>query len=117
MIDNTYKKQLEQFGIESVRMTEGDLTRQKKAADVEAMIAVMKAMMDSIEGRQWIYTKLDMCGVFTAPIAPGDPHGTHVLCGIQAVGHAILSDVMRSSPENFPLMIQEAAARNQNYNT
>jgi len=117
MIDNTYKKQLEAFGIESVRMTESDLTRQKKAADVEAMIAVMKAMMDSIEGRQWIYTKLDMCGVFTAPIAPGDSHGTHVLCGIQSVGHAILSDVMRASPENFPLMIQEAAARNQNYNT
>jgi hypothetical protein len=115
MIDNTYKKQLEAFGIESVRATEGDIKRLQKAAELEAMINVVKALMDNIDGRQWIYTKLDMCGVFTAPIAPGDSHGTHVLCGIQSVGHAILNDVMRASPENFPLMLQEAAARAQNY--
>jgi hypothetical protein len=115
VIDNTYKKQLEQFGIESVRATEGDMKRIQKAAELEAMINVVKALMDNIEGRQWIYTKLDMCGVFTAPIAPGDAYGTHVLCGIQSVGHALLNDVMRASPENFPIMLQEAAARAQNY--
>lgn len=115
MIDNTYKKQLEQFGIESVKQTEGDIKRLQKAAELEAMISVVKALMENVEGRQWLYTKLDMCGVFTAPIAPGDAYGTHVLCGIQSVGHAILNDIMRASSENFPLMLQEAAARKENY--
>lgn len=100
-----------------MRATEGDIKRLQKAAEFEAMVNVVKALMDNIDGRQWIYNKLDMCGVFTAPIAPGDAYGTHVLCGIQSVGHAILNDVMRAAPDKFPIMLEEAAARAENYKT
>jgi len=115
VIDNTYKKQLEQFGIESVRVTEGDLQRQQKAIESESTLLVVKTLMERMEGRQWLYSKLDMCGVFTAPIVPGDPYGAHVLMGIQAVGQNLLNDIMRSSPENFYLMTTEAAARKQGH--
>lgn len=115
MTDSVYKKQLEKFGIESTRAVDPDPRKLQKAADLEAKIAVTKAIMNSYEGRQWIYNKLDVCSVFTAPIVPGDPYGTHVLAGIQSVGQMLLNDIIEASPEQFTVMLQEAAVRKLNY--
>jgi len=115
MIDKEYKKQLEAFGVDYTEVREGDIKRIESAAEIEAKNSIVKAIMDTVEGRQYLYNKLDMCGVFTSPVVKGDPYGTHVLCGVQSVGHVILNDIMLASPKNFPLMLEEAAARKQNY--
>lgn len=110
-VDKTYQKQLEAFGIESVRVTEGDAERHRQERDREALLAVVKHVMETIEGRQYFYSKLEMCRVFTSPFIPGAPDGTAFFSGVQSVGQSILDDIMRASPANFFLMIQEAEAR------
>ena len=52
-----------------------------------------------------------MCRVFTSPFVAQDPHGTSFFAGAQSVGQNLLDDIMRASPANFFLMIQEAEAR------
>lgn len=111
MSDATYKKQLEAFGIEAVRITDIDLEKKRQEETRQAMLSVVKALMDRTEGRQWIYSKLDMCKVFTTPFVPGQPDGTAFFSGVQSVGQNLLSDVMEASPENFYTMIQEENAR------
>jgi len=112
--DKFYEKQLEAFGVESVRVTEGDVHKKIKPIEAESSHLIVRAIMERMEGRQWLYSKLDMCGVFTAPIVPGDPYGAHVLIGMQAVGQNLLNDIIQASPDNFYLMTQEAAARKTN---
>lgn len=106
MTDHVYEEQLKALGIKS---SEEEVKISVKTDEIDAMRSVVRSIMDSIQGRRWIYGKLNACGVFTAPIVPNDSYGTHVLCGIQSVGHMILSDVMAASPDNFPLMLKEAA--------
>lgn len=114
MTDKVYLKQLEKFGTESTVFVEGDLAKRQQLEFTEANIDVVKAIMNTIEGRQWLYSKLDMCRVFTSPFVAGDPHGTSFFAGIQSVGQNLLDDIMKASPNNFFLMISEAAARKQN---
>lgn len=111
MTDKVYRKQLEKFGIESIRVTTGNLEKKKSEEQRQSMLSIVQMIMDTMQGRQWMWAKLDMCGVFTAPIVPGDPYGTHFLSGVQAIGHNLLADIMSASPQNFSLMSQEAAAR------
>lgn len=111
MTDKFYSKQLEAFGIEAVRITEGDVERQRQDQLQRAFATVIKSIMDTMEGRQYFYSKLNMCRVFTTPFIPGAPDGTAFFAGVQSVGQNLLDDIMRSAPENFYLMIQEAEAR------
>lgn len=110
-MDKTYKKQLEAFGIESVKITEGDVERQRQEQIRQSMLAVVKREMETMEGRQYFYSKLDMCRVFTTPFMPGAPDGTAFFSGIQSVGQNLLDDIMQASPESFWMMLQEADAR------
>lgn len=112
MVDKVYRKQLEKFGIESTIIVEGDLNKKRRIEFNEINDGVVKAIMSSMEGRQWIYSKLDMCRIFTSPFVPSDPYGTAFFSGVQSVGQNLLDDIMRASPENFYIMNQEAAARN-----
>lgn len=111
MTDDTYRKQLEQFGIESTRVTEGDVARQRRQEQRETMLAVVKSIMDDIAGRHYMYSKLDMCRVFTTPFMPGAPDGTAFFSGVQSVGQNLLDDIMQACPEQFFIMITEANAR------
>lgn len=113
-MDKTYQKQLEAFGIESVRVTEGDVERQRQQQLRDSLLAVVKREMETIEGRQYFFSKLDMCRVFTTPFMPGAPDGTAFFSGIQSVGQNLLDDIMQASPENFYVMITEAEARKKN---
>ena len=112
MNDKVYQKQLEKFGIESTVIVEGDLNKKRQLEFLEIHNSVVNALMASMEGRQWLYSKLDMCRIFTTPFVASDPYGTAFFSGVQAVGHNLLNDIMAASPENYFLMVQEAAARN-----
>lgn len=110
-IDRVYKKQLEAFGIEfSISASESPTKKQRQEFSIDAA-NVVQNLMSTIQGRQWVYSKLDMCGVFSPPLVAGDPYGSHVLIGIQTVGHNLLDDVIRNSASEFSLMLQEAASR------
>lgn len=111
MTDETYKKQLEAFGIEQARFVKGDPAKKRQEERQEATIAVVRALMERIEGRQWLYAQLDICGVFTVPFVPGQPDVSNLLAGAQAYGHTLLRDIMLAAPENFYVMVQEEAAR------
>lgn len=110
-MDKTYKRQLEKFGTEQVRVTHGNSEKKKIEEQRQSMLSIVRMIMETMQGRQWMWSKLDMCGVFTSPIVTGDPYGTHFLSGAQAVGHNLLADIMAASADKFALMSQEAAAR------
>lgn len=110
-MDAEYKDQLSQWGTEAVRLVKGDLSKKRQEERHDVTIAVIKALTDRIEGRQWLYAQLDMCRTFTAPIVPGKTDMTAFFCGLQAYGHELMSQIMEASPESYHLMIQEEAAR------
>jgi hypothetical protein len=113
MTDDFYKKQLEAFGIESVRITKGDINKKRSQERQESMLTMIRLIMDRVEGRQWLYTILDMCRVFTSPFVPGQPDVTAFFSGAQALGHKILADIMVAAPQNYYLMISEEESRKQ----
>lgn len=112
MTDDIFQKQLESLGVDSTRITSGDAERAQQEQLRRAMLSVVKIIMDSMDGRRWFYSKLEMCRVFTTPFVAGKQDVTSFLSGLQAVGQNMLRDIMEASPEKFFLMTQEAAARN-----
>lgn len=110
-IDKVYRKQLETFGIEFNSTIDDSATKKQRQEFALTQSDVIKGLMSNMQGREWLYSKLDMCRVFSTPFVPSDAHGTSFFAGIQAVGHNLLDDIIRNSSENFSLMIQEAAAR------
>jgi len=115
-MDNAYKKQLEVFGIDSVSAVESEVQKKQVDDEKRVMLSIVRSIMERMEGRQWIYSKLDMCKIFTTPFVPSDSHGTSFFSGIQAVGQNLLNDIMQACPEQFYLMIQEASARKNGNN-
>ena len=111
MIDKVYKKQLEQFGIEFTPPLDESLTKKQRQEFAITQSDVIKGLMNTMQGRQWLYSKLNMCRVFATPFIPSDAHGTSFFAGVQAVGHNLLDDIINNSPEDFSLMLQEAVAR------
>lgn len=114
MSDRVFKKQLEKFGTESFQVVEEDHAAKRKQINFEVTLGITKALMSTMEGRQWVYNKLDFCCVFSTPFVSGHPDATGFLCGLQEFGHHLLGEIMMSAPNEYPLMLQEAAARTQN---
>jgi len=111
MTDDFYKKQLEEFGIESTRVVEGNLEKKRAEERKASTTAVIKYLMSEMAGRHWLYSVLDMCRTFTSPFVPGQPDVTAFFSGAQALGHRLLADIMEVAPENYYVMVQEEAAR------
>lgn len=108
-IDRVYKKQLESFGIEFSPAASETPKKRQEFSIIQS--DVIQGLMSTIQGRQWLWSKLDMCGVNSPPLVAGDPYGSHVLIGIQMVGQNLLNDIISNAAENYSLMLQEAAAR------
>lgn len=113
MTDKIFKKQLERFGIESIRVVEGNADHQRQQKHFEGSINIVRALMDTMEGRQWMYNKLDFYCVFSTPFVPGKPDSTAFLCGLQEAGHQLQNEIMIAASDKYYEMIQEAATRNQ----
>lgn len=111
-MDKVFKKQLEKFGIESTRIVEENLQKKRQQEFAVNTIEVIRVLMDSMQGRQWLYSKLNMCGVYATPFIAGHPDVTAYLCGLQDFGHSLQREIMASAPEKYFLMIQEEEARN-----
>ena len=117
MSDKVFKRQMEKFGTEAYQITEPDplsKSRKRQQASFDATIDIMKALMSTMEGRQWVYNKLDFYCVHSTPYVPNDSHATAFLCGLQEAGHHLLHEIMIAAANEYPIMLQEAAARTQN---
>ncbi len=110
-IDATYKKQLKAFGVEFTEAKDNSEVKKYRQEVAHTQADVIRNLMSTMQGRRWLYSKLDAWKVFTSPFIPADAHGTSFFAGVQACGHNLLGDIITNSPEGFALMIQEAAAR------
>ena len=57
-IDKTYAKQLAAFGIEAEVQIEAGAQKKRQIEFSQSNSNIVKAIMDTMEGRQWMYSKL-----------------------------------------------------------
>lgn len=111
MTDKFYEDQLKNFGTEAVQIKRGNIEKHLAEEYRRNMLAVVESLMSDMKGRQWIFEQLSICRVFTSPFVPGQQDTTAFLSGLQAYGHKLLDDVMKSAPKSFEIMMQEELAR------
>ena len=82
----------------------------KKQAEFDEALKldVIKTVMSSVPGRQWIYSMLAKCHIFHTPFVRGEPDSTVFNCGEQNFGLFLLSDVQSAAPDLYLTMVQEA---------
>lgn len=83
-------------------------TAKKRADDDKAAFII--AAMGRPEGRWYFYGLMSDCGIFRTSFA-GDPYRTAYQEGIRNVGLAVLADINRHCPEQYLVMLTEAAQR------
>lgn len=114
MKDRVFEKQLERFGIEQIRVVQEVPGEKRRQLSLETNTTIIKALMSTIEGREWLYNKLDFYCVNSTPFVAGQPDATAFLCGLQEAGHQLNNEIMLSAPDKYFEMITEAAARKAN---
>ena len=113
MSDDFYKKQLEEFGIESQRITKGDINKKRQEEREEATRLTIQHLMNSPQGRQWLYSLLDDFMANGSVFVPGKPDLTTFLLGLQYAGKALQSRIMAAASDKYHLMIEEEHTRTQ----
>ncbi len=113
MSDDFYRKQLESFGIEQTRIVQGDLDEKRRKEREAVSLSVIKALMEQMSGRQWLYSLLDMCMTNGSVFVPNKPDMTTFFLGAQYIGKSVMDQIMQAAPEQYYIMIMEEAARKQ----
>jgi hypothetical protein len=81
--------------------------RQKKAdRQAKRLKGFVKAVMGMAEGRQWVWSTLDRCGVYRNPFSDS-PYVTAFNAGQMNIGQAILAEVMAECPDLYLTMVKE----------
>ena len=91
------------------------IRRLEKAAAISDSnrIAFTKTIMSTPFGREWMCNLLTRCNVFHTPFAAGRADVTSFQCGAQNVGLAIFVDVVTHTPDQYVIMMQEQAIKEQ----
>jgi hypothetical protein len=106
--DKVLEKQLEAFGgIEYTQVVDSI----PESKPFNQTLNAVKNLMSTTEGRAWMFGKLELCGVNATPYVPGRPDDTAFNCGMQELGHQLQREIMQVAANEYPLMLQEAAAR------
>ncbi len=88
-------------------------TAQKKAKLNEAIkLDVIRGVMNTASGRQWIYGFLESCHIYGNAFCPGQSDVTAFNLGEENVGKRLLADVQNSAPDLYLQMINEAKSAN-----
>lgn len=82
-----------------------EVKKQAKAS-AKRTAAMVGAIMDLQQGREWMFSLLSFCGVFTNPFAT-DPHRTAFLCGQMNVGQRVLAELQEHTARQYLTMIEE----------
>lgn len=85
--------------------------RKKSARLRREGLEFVKALMDTPQGRYWMYGILDFCHMYQTPFTPGDQHTTSFKLGEQNVGTRLLADVMAAAPDQYVVMVREGKAK------
>lgn len=106
--DKVFSKQLEQFGTEAYVLQQAAPVREESR---EAQIGVVRGLMETVQGRQWLWEKLDLCKVFGSTFIPDKPNVGDYLQGIRDYGLNLYQEINAAAPDKIFLMNQEAAER------
>ena len=89
---------------------EKQVAKARKQAEFDAALRldVIKGVMQSVAGRQWIYSWLQRCHIYGNTFILGSPDGTAFNCGEENIGKQLLADVQQSCPDLYLTMINEA---------
>jgi hypothetical protein len=86
------------------------IAKAKKQAEFNDALKldVIRGIMASPAGRQWIYGILERCHIYGNPFTPGQSDSTAFNLGEANIGRIFLSDVQSAAPDLYLTMIQEA---------
>lgn len=113
MTDKTFEKQMEQFGTEFVVNERAPTqARARREEYSEAMTSVVKELMNTVQGRHWLWEKLAYCQTFGFVCDPEKTHLNARFQGMQDVGMLIYQEINAVAPDLILTMNQEAAQRN-----
>lgn len=89
----------------------GVAARDKELKNVEASLDLaLRDIMESAEGRYWIWNLLSLCRMFATPMTDED-RWTAFRCGEQNVGLQVMQQVHRVCPELYAQAMNEAKLR------
>lgn len=88
---------------EQIRKRKTDAGRRRAADD-----AVIRRLLESGEGRSYVWRFLEACHVLAQPFDPNSDRVTSFLLGEMNVGQRLLADVLRAAPEAYLLMAKES---------
>lgn len=74
--------------------------------------ADLKFLMNTPQGRRFIWRYLETCGVFTSSFTGETSHETAFKEGMRLVGLTLLSDVNKAGPQAYFQMIEESKREN-----
>lgn len=106
--DKVLEKQLEAFG--GIEYTQA-IDSAPESPKFNQSLNVVKNIMQTMEGRAWMFGKLELCGVNATPYVPGRPDDTAFNCGMQELGHQLQAEIMQVAANEYSIMLQEAATR------
>lgn len=113
MTDKIYEKQLEQFGTNATVIERQRTPMQARSTEyVEAVTQVVKDLMNTVQGRHWMWEKLMFCGTLGFTCDPERAHTASYFRGMQDVGLALYHEINAIAPDMILTMNQEAAQRN-----
>lgn len=81
----------------------------KNAEQIEALrLDVIKNVMQSAPGRNWLYSVLERCHCYSTSFISGAPDASAFREGERNIGLQILIDIQNAAPDLYLTMIQEA---------
>lgn len=98
------------------RIVEGyNASDEKSVADAKAaagryqkrLDTAVAEMLNSPNGRFWIWDLLKRCNILSTPFRPGDHDSTSFGLGGQNIGIQLFAQISRASPDLFGLMMKE----------
>lgn len=72
---------------------------------------VLKDILSTTQGREWIGDWLVFCDVMGSPFVRNSPEHTAFNIGMQEVGRMILKQIFDVAPDKYPKMLKEAKER------
>lgn len=85
-----------------------DVRRAEKldAELTESNTLFLRAMMDTVQGRRWLYHHLAECQVFVE-VPAFDPHRDYFAAGRRSVGLPLMATLQTNCPDQYLWMIRE----------
>ena len=85
--------------------------RKKAGRQKREELSVVGALMETRQGRGWLYGMLERTHIFQPSFVPGDTHQTAFREGERNVGLMILADIQASAPQLYTVMVDEGRPR------